>query len=123
MLVKVVSIPNTTLFLTSYNVSYEVKSQDNDNDNEQFVLLDNVKSEKLRILVGRDDIDNEIDTSNKLGLVETAPLPPVEEATGLGGWQTVSVKEYDEEKERKKVIKQEIYIKKQLIKEEEVFIL
>lgn len=104
--VTVTAVPNTKLVLRKFAVAYrftqgEGKGKGGEGEERE---EDDVNADRLRMIEAQ--------------VVEAAapPPPPVDTYTGLGGWQTVSVREVDEEAERlasKEAIKQETQRRKE----------
>mmetsp|Transcript_5939 Transcript_5939/g.17341 ORF Transcript_5939/g.17341 Transcript_5939/m.17341 type:complete len:388 (-) Transcript_5939:112-1275(-) len=88
--VKEISVPNTDLKIRTFSVAYYTAEQLSSSSTEPSVLK-GLSSDKLR-LIAKDSNGTWEDP-----LAEPAPV--VDENTGLGGWETVAVREIDEEEE------------------------
>ena len=86
-------MPHTTIVLKSFDVKYIVPG---DNESNNLLSENGVKSDRLRIIA--DEKDLEPAEANEAAVVAAAPQ--VDQVTGIGGWQTVTVREVDEVKER-----------------------
>ena len=84
--VQVTAVPNTDLVLRKFTVAYRLSTQAAEEEEEQ--EEEDVIPDRLRMVEAQ---------------VKKLPPPPpaVEQSTGLGGWQTVAVREVDEEAERR----------------------
>lgn len=87
-------IPNTSITLKSFDVEYVITTPDGAETRE---LENDIRSDRLRIPSSEKGEGYQVYEG-----YTPAPLPVqsvIQETTGLGGWQTVSVKVVDETKE------------------------
>ena len=108
---KEYQIPNTTVILKSYDVKFIYPADDVKKVPAQEIVQNDVKSENLRLIL---DETIELNTVNSSDESKVA----VNEDTGIGGWQTVSITEVNEEEEEKKRIEYEEERQKELLKQE-----
>lgn len=79
------------MVLRTFDVFYNISE-----DGDQRVVEKAIKSDRIRLVV-----TNEQTYSIASKAAKVIPTKPViNAATGLGGWQTVALREVDEEKER-----------------------
>ncbi len=99
---KDIIVPNTELKLKFFTISYFIKNDETNENNTEEIIEESVKSDRLRIPITENNKD--LLGTNENSLVDNNKVdsenPKVDEMTGIGRWQTVSVKLIDEEKEK-----------------------
>lgn len=100
---NVVFVPNTEIVMKTFSVEYKYATEEEvevDADAGQDTTEEDVKSDRLRLLVDSDLRTKEMAAKEEAVAVEVAKV--IDTHTGLGGWSTVSVNVYDEEEEAAK---------------------
>lgn len=92
---KETAIPHTNVVLKTFNATYSIP--DEASGVSKSVTETGLKSDRFRIVADEKDLQGETNEAASIAGVPAAPK--VDEYTGVGGWQTVTVREVDEEKE------------------------
>jgi len=114
--INLVFVPNTDMVLKTFQVSYKYATEDEYEANPLSgtdVTENDVKSDRLRLLVDADFLEKLEETNAQLEAEAKLDIQ-INENTGVGGWSTVSVSVYNEEEEEAKRIaamQEEEYIK------------
>lgn len=112
---KDIPVTNTTIIIRKFDIEYVRMGS---NGVELTVHSDDVRSDKLRLLANSDgsllyDEDYEI-IQNETKFEKVTPITAVvDEATGIGKWTTISVREFDEVAEEKAKRKAEREVEKE----------
>lgn len=106
---KEYQIPNTSVILKSYEVKFIYPADDVKKTPAQEIVENDVKSDNLRLIL--DDKANELEDTNECKVA-------LNEDTGIGGWQTVSIVEINEEEEEIKRLEYEEERQKEQLKQE-----
>ena len=104
---NLVHVPNTDLVIKNFQVKYLYATDEEfevDPDSGKETLEDEVRSDRLRLLVDENLMTREM---KEQAQAEAKVESERDENTGIGGWATVSVSVYNEEEEEAKRVEAE----------------